>query len=92
NHINYNTARRYLQVLSSTLENSENPAKNVQSPRAITSSPDVERLAQCDQLGEGREEKRGKSKGNGKKAPVISESDQFTDHVTDQNSPKPTHA
>ncbi|MBF4365398.1 hypothetical protein EAY40_24850, partial [Vibrio anguillarum] len=53
NHINYNTARRYLQVLSSTLENSENPAKNVQSPRAITSSPDVERLAQCDQLGEG---------------------------------------
>ncbi|HGS4484105.1 TPA: hypothetical protein ACMDNS_003135 [Vibrio cholerae] len=92
NQINYNTARRYLQVLNSPLENSENSAKNVQSPRAITSSPDVERLAQCDQLGEGREEKVSKSKGKGEKASVISESDQFTDHITDQHSPKPTHA
>ncbi|EOX3352235.1 hypothetical protein ACPFTX_001161 [Vibrio cholerae] len=67
NQINYNTARRYLQVLNSPLENSENPAKNVQSPRAITSLPDVERLAQCDQLGKGREEKVSKSKGKDKK-------------------------
>ncbi|WP_243421906.1 hypothetical protein [Vibrio cholerae] len=70
NQINYNTARRYLQVLNSPLENSENSAKNVQSPRAITSSPDVERLAQCDQLGESREEKTFKSKGKGEKASV----------------------
>ncbi|EGQ7641796.1 TPA: hypothetical protein ACGFXY_000589 [Vibrio cholerae] len=70
NQINYNTARRYLQVLNSPLENSENPAKNVQSPRAITSSPGVKLLAQCDQLGESREEKIFKSKGKGEKASV----------------------
>ncbi|WP_336941135.1 hypothetical protein [Vibrio cholerae] len=72
NQINYNTARRYLQVLNSPLENSEKSAKNVQSPRAITSSHDVERLAQCDQLEEGREEKFFKSGGKDKNAPVIS--------------------
>lgn len=71
NQINYNTARRYLQVLNSPLENSENPAKNVQSPRTITSSPGVKLLAQCDQLGEGREEKVFKSKGKGGKTSLI---------------------
>lgn len=84
NGINYNTARRYLQVISSDDENPENCAKNAKQPRTVSTPPILKRAEKSDQFGGSEGEKPNKSKGKGRKKKVISESDQLTDQNTDQ--------
>ncbi|KYN88890.1 hypothetical protein ATY37_14885 [Vibrio cidicii] len=86
--INYNTGRRYLQVITSGDETPENSDKNA-SPTRTTSTPQNPKWTQSsDQLSGEKKEKPKKSKDNGKKNEVISKSDQLTDqnsdHFTDQ--------
>ncbi len=81
--INYNTARRYLQVINSDDENPENCAKNAK-PTRTTSTPKNPKWTQSsDQSGDAKKEKPKKSKDNGRKSEVISKSDQLTDQNSD---------
>lgn len=81
--INYNTARRYLQVINSDDESPENSDKNAK-PTRTTSTPKNPKWTQSsDQSGGAKKEKPKKSKDNGKKNEVISKSDQLTDQNSD---------
>ncbi|HDY8137632.1 TPA: hypothetical protein RQL16_000369 [Vibrio vulnificus] len=80
--INYNTGRRYLQVITSSDETPENSDKNASQTRTTSITPVSEWTQEREQLSGGKEEKPKKSKGKGKKNEVISKSD----HSTDQNS------
>lgn len=81
--INYNTGRRYLQVITSGDEAPENGDKNA-SPTRTTSTPKNPKWTQSsDQSGDAKKEKPKKSKDNGRKSEVISKSDQLTDQNSD---------
>ncbi|HDZ3715276.1 TPA: hypothetical protein ACGUON_000770 [Vibrio vulnificus] len=85
--INYNTGRRYLQVITSSDETPENSNKNASQTRTTSTPQNPKRTQNSDQRGESGKEKPKKSKDNGKKNEVISKSDQLTDqngdHFTD---------
>ncbi|ELQ2335126.1 hypothetical protein QTG67_001151 [Vibrio vulnificus] len=86
--INYNTGRRYLQVITSGDETPENSDKNASQTRTTSTSQNPKRTQNSDQLSGGKKEKPKKSKDNSKKKEVISKSDQLSDqnsdHLTDQ--------
>ncbi|MGL0928235.1 hypothetical protein [Vibrio vulnificus] len=86
--INYNTGRRYLQVITSGDETPENSDKNASQTRTTSTSQNPKWTQERDQLSGGEKEKPKKSKDNSKKKEVISKSDQNSDqnsdHLTDQ--------
>ncbi|WP_045589222.1 hypothetical protein [Vibrio vulnificus] len=81
--INYNTGRRYLQVITSSDETPENSDKNASQTRTTSTPQNPKRTQNSDQRGESGKEKPKKSKDNGKKNEVISKSDQLTDQNGD---------
>ena len=80
--INYNTGRRYLQVITSDDENSDQCAKTDTQTHITTPTPNEKWPQSSGRVGGAEKEKPKKSKGNGRKKDVISKSD----HSTDQNS------
>lgn len=86
--INYNTGRRYLQVITSGDETTENSDKNASQTRTTSTPQNPKWTQERDQLSGGKKEKPKKSKDNSKKKEVISKSDQLSDqnsdHLTDQ--------
>lgn len=89
NGINYNTARRYLQVISCEADPAESCAKNAKRTRTVSTPPILRRTDKSDQSVGDLEENTNKSIDNGRENKVISPSDQFTDqnadHFTDHS-------
>ncbi|KFK55269.1 hypothetical protein [Vibrio vulnificus] len=81
--INYNTARRYLQVITSDDENSDQCAKTDTQTHITTPTPNEKWPQSGGRVGGAEKEKQKKSKGNGRKKDVISKSDQSTDQNSD---------
>ncbi|MEK0268279.1 hypothetical protein WM008_01155 [Vibrio vulnificus] len=81
--INYNTARRYLQVITSGDENTDQCAKTDTQTRATDTPQNEKRAGDSGKSIEWKEEKSNKSKGKGKKKEVISKSDQSSDQNSD---------
>lgn len=83
--INYNSARRYIQVIISDAENSDQCANSDDSAQVGTASDSSKRSEAQEEQEAETEGTPGKSKGKGKKREVITKSDQviseFSDHI-----------
>lgn len=90
--INYNTARRYLQVITSDDKNDDQCAKSGTKPQDNAKRQSEERQKDNESTERGKKEKAAKSKGKDNKKDVISKSDQLITKSRDQNEEKESNA